>query len=217
MYLSTMDLNLVEGTEIYGIGSETDHNILMTLEKSFFLKGDDKKYYYHVTFPGLEFTCDLKKSNTIETAISDICKFKIFSEGQLDTGKAELYCVLRGKVDENEASIQARKDSIRRDRSIVAVRDTLADFEIGEEKIFQGGVEIGSWEADTLKGLQGIEIQFRIYNPIGAMICNATVYATKNLEWRILTLRDNRFHSLSDKQKSGLKFLLNHLTLKEYL
>ncbi|MCC6818240.1 MAG: hypothetical protein IT245_05070, partial [Bacteroidia bacterium] len=66
-------------------------------------------------------------------------------------------------------------------------------------------------------GQSGLLRHFQIYNSKGVLICTATESKYLSHEWRLLTYKDNRFHSLNVPTEDDLMQILKSLISKDYL
>ncbi len=149
--------------------------------------------YIHFSFPGLGMSCDVERADAYET----MCKYNLFRKQSLDTGSVEIFVVLKGHLDVAKAAgIKTLKDSMMLDKSIIVSRNKKAMLLFTEENIVQDQQVIGSFKESTTTGIHGPVKQLSIYNSIGALICTVTETSPTSHDWRLLTYKDHKFHSL---------------------
>lgn len=218
--MKNMSVNLPLNQNLKAITHVDDDQVLIYLEKMNyeFAPALESNSFYRLTFPTLSTSCDLKKARSFEDVLHSICDHELLNAYGLDTNKVLVYAVVKGKVSDSELKgVKSRLDSISEDRSVIMYRNLNAYVQIEVEDIVQDKIKIGSYESDTLLGLKGSQVQYKIYNSIGAMICSATETKMGSKDWRLLTFRDNKFHSLPVKGNEDLRELILYLIRNSYL
>lgn len=216
--LNSMSVNLPLNQNLKAITSFQNDQVLIYIEKMNYEMNIISNSFYRLTFPTLSTSCDLKKAVTFEDVYQSISENELLNIHGLDTNKVLIYTVIKGKVSDAEIKgVKSRLDSIRDDRSVIMYRNLNAYIQIEVEDIVQDNVKIGSYESDTIKGLNGLQVQFKLFNSIGAMICTVTETKLGSKDMRLLTYRDNKFHSLSVKGKEDLREIIIYLIKNDYL
>lgn len=216
--LKNMSVNLPLNQNLKAITSFQNDQVLIYIEKMNYEMNIFSNGFYRLTFPTLSTTCDLKKAMTFEDVYQSISESELLNLHGLDTNKVLVYAVIKGKVSDAELKgVKSRLDSIRDDRSVIMYRNLNAYVQIEVEDIVQDNVKIGSYETDTISGINGLQVQFKLYNSIGAMICTVTETKFGSKDMRLLTYRDNKFHSLNIKGKEDLREIIIYLIKNDYL
>jgi hypothetical protein len=216
LVLSNIERNILKGTEIYAITQKSGSNQILAIFER--LKLANGLSYFNISFPSIQMEFDYKKALGVQDIVKDLCKSNVFNEVGLDTFNTEKICIIKGTFTEEEKlGIKTRKDTITKDRSIVPIRSFTADVIVFEDKLMQDNVKIGTFEVDSVPGINGFLKQYIIYNAIGAKICNATL-DKKNKQCILLTYKDGRFIDLSfNPEEDELKPILMYLIERKYM
>ncbi len=218
--VATIESNMLAGTSTQAIYKPGDTDVLVLIDLLNYNNFNGQKVYYtHYEFPRLQLECDIKLKD-IETynPYSALCQYDLINSYGLDTNKTFIFTTLKGKIPANELNGQrSHRDTVTMMRSIIAPRNTNAEIVITDENIFQDKVMFASFVADTLAGQFGPTRHFMIYNSKGVLICTATEKTLNNHDWKLLSYKDNRFHTVMTKSESDLKEILQYLIRNSYL
>lgn len=216
--LSVIEENIVSGNSSRAIYLPGGKEVLMITELLSYLTPDKKVVYYtHYEFPGLDISCDIKHKSSSFNPNDPICQYQLINQYGVDTNQAFLFATLKGRISEAEINgVKTRQDTVTRMRSTIAVRSIYAPIEYYEDNIIQDGIRIGSFSVDTLNAQKGLCRYFKIFNSKDVLICTATESALNSRDWRLLTYRDNRFHSMVASEADLLE-VLKFLIARKYL
>jgi hypothetical protein len=216
LILTNVEKNIPKGTEIYAIAQKSGSNQILAIFER--LKLANGFSYFNISFPSVEMEFDYKKAIGVQDIVKDLCKSRVFNLAGLDTFNTEKICIIKGKyTDEEKLGIKTRKDTVTKDRSVVPIRSFTADVVVFEDKLMQDNVQIGTFEEDSVPGINGFLKQYIIYNAIGAKICNATL-DKKSKQCVLLTYKDGRFIDLSyNPEEDELKPILLYLIERKYM
>lgn len=217
--LSVIEENVVSGKSSRAIYLPGGKEVLMITELLSYMTPDKKLVYYtHYEFPGLDLSCDIKHKSNSFNPYDPICQYQLINQYGVDTNQAFLFTTLKGRISEAEINgVKTRQDTITRLRSTIAVRSIYAPIEYYEDNIIQDGIRIGSFSVDTLNGQKGLCRYFKIFNSKDVLICTATESVLNSRDWRLLTYRDNRFHSMVAPSEADLLEVLKFLIARKYL
>lgn len=217
--LSVIEENIVSGKSSRAIYLPGGKEVLMITELLSYMTPDKKLVYYtHYEFPGLDLSCDIKHKSNSFNPNDPICQYQLINQYGVDTNQAFLFTTLKGRISEAEINgVKTRQDTVTRLRSTIAVRSIYAPIEYYEDNIIQDGIRIGSFSVDTLNGQKGLCRYFKIFNSKDVLICTATESALNSRDWRLLTYRDNRFHSMVAPSEADLLEVLKFLIARKYL
>jgi hypothetical protein len=217
--LSVIEENVVAGLSSRAVYIPGGKDVLMITELKHFITPDKKKIFYtHYEFPGIGLMCDIKHRAPNFNQFEPVCQYTLFNQYGLDTNQAFLFATLKGSISEAELNGQkTRQDTVTMLRSIVAIRSTYAEIEYYDDNILQDGIRIGSFTVDTLQGQKGLCRYYKIFNSKDVMICTATESVLNGRDWRLLTYKDNRFHSVVSISDADITEILKYLIQRKYI
>lgn len=178
----------------------------------------ENKVYYQVDFPTLDLTCDIREGDKYGHPFSQFCRYNLLTKNGLDTNQVFLFTTLKGRISEEELNGRlSLRDSVNALRSVVVKRNTEAEVQITDENIYQDGAMFASYVEDTLNGQTGLLRHYQLYNSKGVLVCTATETQMNSHEWRLLTYKDNKYHSVSFKSNDDLRELILYLIKLVYI
>lgn len=217
--ISVIEDNLVIGTSSRAIYLPGGKDVLMITELQNYRTPDNKLIYYtHYEFPGLDISCDIKHKSSDFNPFEPVCQYNLINQFGVDTNQAFIFTTLKGRISEAEIKgLKTRQDTVTRLRSTIAVRSIYAPIVYYEDNILQDEIRIGSFSLDTLNGQKGLCRYYKIFNSKDVLICTATESVLNSRDWRLLTYRDNRFHSMVAPSEADLLEVLKFLIARKYL
>lgn len=168
--------------------------------------------YYNYYFPALRSSCDIVVPEPApQSTLLNICKQGLLTTSGLDTFKAETFVALKGSNTNKREAVAGFKIPVRNRSAAITVRG---------HDIYQDSLIIGSFEESNITGPGGVNLkQVQVYNTQKRVICFSTEVRPDKHEWRIITNKDGKYHSIvSDQAKeSDLYHILRFLIVSGYL
>jgi hypothetical protein len=204
--------SILLGIEEQSINSfKTDLPYIIITKKYYDESPNERVYYDQYFFPGLNLICDIKNAIGIPNVYENICKYGLINQLGIDTVKAEMFVVLKGRVSIPK---QINNQTTTSSYDVIVPRNKSSFLLFLGDNIQQDSKYIGTITKNTVNGKNGLLNQYLIFNSVGVMICTATESSFMSNEWNLLVYKQNKFYkvtsSLGKDKEDILKLLIDN-------
>lgn len=198
-------------------GLKTNLPYLIVTKKSYDESPTEKVYYDQYFFPGLNLVCDIKNAIGIPNVYENICQYGLINQFGVDTVKAEMFVILKGRVSIPIQSNNQVSTNTTSSFDVIVPRNKSSFLMFLGDNIQQDSKYIGTITKNTVNGQSGLLNQYLIFNSVGVMICTATESSFMSNEWNLLVYKNNKFYKIKSSLGKDKEDIVNLLIENGFL